>query len=152
MKILVLNGPNLNRLGSREPDIYGSTTLKQLEDNLIRVGKEMGIEVVCFQSNYEGALLDQLHSAEDQHFSGIIFNPGAFTHYSIALRDGISSIQLPVIEVHISNVYNREDFRKTSVIAPVAIGQITGFGIYGYEMALGAIKKYIQGENNEWKS
>lgn len=144
MKILLLNGPNLNMLGKREPGIYGSDTLKQLEENVVNVGKKIGIEVICFQSNYEGALLDEIHHAEDNGFSGIILNPGAFTHYSIALRDAITAISLPVVEVHISNVHAREEFRKHSVTAPVSIGQITGFGFYGYELALLAVYDYVQ--------
>ncbi|MBS4176372.1 type II 3-dehydroquinate dehydratase [Lederbergia citrea] len=145
MKILVLNGPNLNMLGKREPGIYGADTLKQLEEGVISAGLKTGMEVVCFQSNYEGALLDEIHSAESRGFNGIIINPGALTHYSIALRDAIAGIELPVIEVHISNVHAREDFRKHSVTAPVSIGQIAGFGFFGYELALHAIKDYIRG-------
>ncbi|MCJ7839343.1 type II 3-dehydroquinate dehydratase [Lederbergia sp. NSJ-179] len=144
MKILVLNGPNLNLLGEREPGIYGEDSLEQLEKNLDHVCQEEELEVDFFQSNYEGALLDALHGAKEKGYEGIIMNPGAFTHYSIALRDGIASIDLPVVEVHISNVYAREEFRSKSVTAPVSIGQITGFGLYGYELALLAIKQYIQ--------
>lgn len=145
MKILVLNGPNLNMLGTREPAVYGSTTLKQIEEHLIHLGAQIGLEVVCFQSNYEGALLDQLHQAKENGYHGIILNPGAFTHYSIALRDGIASIDLPVVEVHLSNIFAREEFRKNSVTAPVTIGQISGFGAYSYDLALYAIKNYIKG-------
>ena len=145
MKILVLNGPNLNMLGKREPGIYGNGTLEQLEKHLINVGAQQGIEIICCQSNYEGELLDKIHAAEAEGIAGIILNPGAFTHYSIALRDGISSVPTPVIEVHISNVYAREEFRKHSVTAPVSIGQITGFGFYGYDLALMAIKNYLRG-------
>ncbi|MBS4194631.1 type II 3-dehydroquinate dehydratase [Lederbergia citri] len=145
MKILVLNGPNLNMLGKREPGIYGSNTLLELEKSIQDAGGKLGVEIRCFQSNYEGALLDEIHQAADKGFAGIIMNPGAFTHYSIALRDAISSIDIPVIEVHISNVHAREEFRKHSVTAPVSIGQIAGFGFYGYEMALNAMKEYVKG-------
>ncbi|MFS0613846.1 type II 3-dehydroquinate dehydratase [Lederbergia ruris] len=145
MKILVLNGPNLNMLGKREPGIYGKDSLEQLEKKLHHLCQKEEVEVDLFQSNYEGALLDELHEATKKGYAGIIMNPGAFTHYSIALRDGIAAIDLPVIEVHISNVYAREEFRSKSVTAPVSIGQITGFGLYGYELALLALKQYIQG-------
>ncbi|MBS4217179.1 type II 3-dehydroquinate dehydratase [Bacillus sp. FJAT-49711] len=145
MKILVLNGPNLNMLGLREPGIYGSHSLSELEKGIKIAGEKLGMEIKCFQSNYEGALLDEMHQAGENGFQGIIMNPGAFTHYSIALRDGIASIDLPVIEVHISNVHAREEFRKHSVTAPVSIGQIAGFGFYGYEMALHAMKEYVKG-------
>ncbi|MCR2820366.1 type II 3-dehydroquinate dehydratase [Lederbergia panacisoli] len=145
MKILVLNGPNLNMLGLREPGIYGKNSLAELEKSIKNAGGKLGMEIKCFQSNYEGALLDEIHQAGENGFQGIIINPGAFTHYSIALRDGIASIDLPVIEVHISNVHAREEFRKHSVTAPVSIGQIAGFGFYGYEMALHAMKEYVKG-------
>ncbi|MBO0995267.1 type II 3-dehydroquinate dehydratase [Bacillus sp. SD088] len=145
MKILVLNGPNLNMLGKREPDIYGTDSLAKLEENLHQLCQKESMEIDLFQSNYEGAILDELHAAENKGYAGIIMNPGAFTHYSIALRDGIATIDLPVIEVHISNVYAREEFRSKSVTAPVSIGQITGLGLYGYELALLALKQYIQG-------
>jgi 3-dehydroquinate dehydratase-2 len=136
--ILVLNGPNLNRLGLREPGIYGSDTLEDLGQRLSDWGKENQVEIACFQSNHEGELVDQIHQA-DSRFQGIVFNPGAFTHYSYALRDAIASVDLPVIEVHISNVYKREEFRHHSVIAPVCLGQIAGLGLKGYQLALEAL-------------
>ena len=107
--------------------------------------KKLGIEAACIQSNYEGALLDEIHGAESGGYRGIVINPGAFTHYSIALRDAIAGIDLPVIEVHISNVHAREEFRKQSVTAPVTIGQIAGFGFFSYELALQAMKDYLKG-------
>ncbi|MCM3122366.1 MULTISPECIES: type II 3-dehydroquinate dehydratase [unclassified Mesobacillus] len=140
-KILMLNGPNLNRLGKREPGIYGVSTLSDLEKRMIQLGAEKQMEVVCFQSNHEGELIDKLHEAEDTAIDGIIFNPGAFTHYSYAIRDAIAGISCPVIEVHISNVYQREEFRHKSVIAPVSTGQIAGLGLLGYELALEAFKR-----------
>ena len=140
-KILLLNGPNLNRLGKREPEIYGNKTLKDLEERIVTLGKESSLEVICFQSNHEGELIDKLHEAEDTGIAGIIFNPGAFTHYSYAIRDAIAGINCPVIEVHISNVYERETFRHKSVIAPVSKGQIAGLGLMGYELALEAFKR-----------
>jgi 3-dehydroquinate dehydratase-2 len=136
--ILVLNGPNLNRLGLREPGIYGNATLEDLEQRISDWGKENQVEIACFQSNHEGELMDQIHQA-DSHFQGIVFNPGAFTHYSYALRDAIASVDLPVIEVHISNVYTREEFRHHSVIAPVCLGQIAGLGLKGYQLAIEAL-------------
>lgn len=145
-KILLLNGPNLNRLGKREPGIYGQMTLKDLEERMIQIGVENQIEVICFQSNHEGELIDKLHEAEDTGISGIIFNPGAYTHYSYAIRDAIAGINCPVIEVHISNVYQREEFRHKSVIAPVAKGQIAGLGLLGYELALEAFIREGKGE------
>ena len=140
-KILLLNGPNLNRLGKREPGIYGVKSLEDLENQMVALGTKFQIEVICFQSNHEGELIDKLHEAEDTGVDGIIFNPGAFTHYSYAIRDAIAGINCPVIEVHISNVYERETFRHKSVIAPVSRGQITGLGLIGYELALEAFKK-----------
>jgi 3-dehydroquinate dehydratase II len=145
-KIFLLNGPNLNRLGKREPGIYGVKTLKDLEEKMVSLGAEANIEVICFQSNHEGALIDKLHEAEDTGVDGIIFNPGAFTHYSYAIRDAIAGINCPVIEVHISNVYQREEFRHKSVIAPVSKGQIAGLGMLGYELALEALKREGIGE------
>ncbi|KMY54736.1 3-dehydroquinate dehydratase [Bacillus sp. FJAT-27231] len=137
--ILLLNGPNLNRLGKREPEVYGHETLEDLESRIMAKGKELGISVSAFQSNHEGELIDRIHLAADEEMDGIIFNPGAFTHYSYAIRDAIAAISVPVIEVHISNIHSREPFREHSVIAPVAAGQIAGLGFIGYELALQAL-------------
>jgi len=135
MRVLVVNGPNLNLLGKREPSIYGNTSLDGLVDMLKERGRELGIGVDHVQSNSEGALVDTLHNARDK-YDGIILNAGAYTHYSYAIRDAVAAIGLPVIEVHISNVYAREDFRSRSVIAPVCVGQISGLGVEGYRLAL----------------
>jgi 3-dehydroquinate dehydratase-2 len=137
-KILVINGPNLNRLGVREPAVYGTHNLQNLEEKLQRAGRDHGVEVECVQSNHEGVIIDWIHEV-DEKFDGIIINPGAFTHYSYAIRDAIASISVPVIEVHISNVHKREEFRHHSVTAPVTHGQIVGLGLYGYELALQAL-------------
>ncbi len=137
-KVLVLHGPNLNLLGRREPAVYGLTTLAEIDRSLTELGAELGLAVECVQSNHEGVLVDRIQGAMD-HFSGIIINPGAFTHYSIALRDAIAAAGIPTIEVHLSNVHAREEFRRHSVIAPVAVGQITGFGALGYSLALRAL-------------
>ncbi len=133
MRILVLNGPNLNLLGEREPEKYGYATLKDLASDLRLHFPEVTFSF--FQSNHESALIDRLHQAHQDHMDGIVFNPGAYTHTSIALRDAIAAIRPPVIEVHISNVHARESFRHTSMLAPVCIGQLTGFGMLGYRMA-----------------
>lgn len=138
-KVLLLNGPNLNLLGKREPEIYGEKTLKDVEKNFTMLGTSLGWEVFCFQSNHEGELIDKIHEAFFQGYSGIIINPGAFTHYSYAIRDAIAGITIPVIEIHISNIHARESFRHLSVMAPVTAGQIVGFGIKGYELALMAL-------------
>jgi len=134
-KLLLINGPNLNLLGVREPGIYGQTTLKDIEDRMSKFAGEHGLELSCFQSNHEGSIIDAIHEARNK-FAGIILNPGAFTHYSYAIRDAIASVDVPVIEVHISNVHKREEFRHTSVIAPVCEGQIVGLGISGYKLAI----------------
>jgi len=144
MRVLVINGPNLNRLGVREPGVYGSNTLTDLEKELLTFGERLNCEVTCFQSNHEGDLIDAIHEADEQ-YDGIVINPGAFTHYSYAIRDAIASITVPVIEVHISNVHAREEFRHTSVTAPVTAGQIIGLGFKGYELAILALKHKIGG-------
>jgi 3-dehydroquinate dehydratase-2 len=149
-KVLVLHGPNLNRLGKRETSIYGHVTLKDLNDRLIKKGKEWGCEVHTAQSNVEGELINHIHMAEGQ-YDYIILNPGAFTHYSYALRDAIASVEVPVVEVHLSNIHARESFRETSVTAPVCRGQIVGFGLLSYELALTAIKSLLEVQTEHTK-
>ncbi|MEG0322986.1 MAG: type II 3-dehydroquinate dehydratase, partial [Raoultibacter sp.] len=133
--VLLLNGPNLNMLGVREPAVYGYDTLASIEAEVVAYGKERGVDVACFQSNHEGALIDKIHEAFDA-FDGIIYNPGAHTHYSYALRDAIGSVDTPTVEVHLSDIEAREDFRRVSVIAPVCVAQIKGNGKQGYKEAL----------------
>ncbi len=142
IRILVIHGPNLNMLGTREPGIYGTTTMQSINDELANKGLELGFQINFFQSNSEGAIIDRLHSAHSS-YQGVILNAGAYTHYSYAIRDAISAISPPVIEVHISNVHAREDFRKTSVIAPVCRGTIAGFGTLSYTLALDALSKML---------
>ncbi len=137
MRILVVNGPNLNLLGKRRRDIYGDITLEDIERALKERGDELGVELVFFQSNHEGEIIDFLQREEAD---GIIINPGALTHYGYSLRDALEDKGVPVIEVHISNIYAREEFRSRSVIAPIAKGQITGLGLKGYILALEALK------------
>jgi 3-dehydroquinate dehydratase-2 len=144
MKILVVNGPNLNLLGTREPDVYGHETLEQIMQALTKEASAKGVELETFQSNAEGSLIDRIHQAKQEDCAGIIINPGAYTHTSIALRDAISGIELPTVEVHLSNIHAREQFRQHSYIAPVAIGQICGFGALGYSLALRALMSNIK--------
>ena len=142
-KYMLLNGPNLNLLGTREPEIYGSETLSEIEENLIKIANEKESDLVCYQSNAEHELVDLIHSARDIDIKCIIINPGALTHSSIALRDALSGINIPFIEVHISNIYSREDFRQKSYLSDIAEGVISGLGIKGYELALTtAINKF----------
>lgn len=135
MKILILHGPNLNLLGTREPEIYGSMTLDDINKKMIGLGKELGAEVKCLQSNHEGVLIDALQDAR-AWANGVVFNPGGYTHTSVALRDTISAIQIPVIEVHLSNVYAREEYRHVSMISAVCKGKVVGFGWRSYELGL----------------
>lgn len=147
-KILLINGPNLNRLGMREPHIYGSVTLAEVEKNLTEFAKTQNAELDCFQSNHEGAIIEAIHNAEKK-YDGIVMNPAAFTHYSYAIRDAIAGVTVPVVEIHISNIHTREEFRHTSVIAPVTIGQIVGVGVYGYKLALMAMLEHLGGKLDE---
>lgn len=144
MKILVINGPNLNLLGEREPEIYGSDTLASINEELCAEGKRLGHELSFFQSSSEGGIIDKIHSARTE-FDGIILNAGAYTHYSYAIHDAIAAIKIPVIEVHLSNVSSRDEFRKTSVIAPVCRGTIAGFGKYSYFLAIHALGYVSEG-------
>ncbi len=139
-KILVIHGPNLNLLGEREPDVYGDNGIDTLNSNIIDRAKEQGLECEIFQSNHEGAIIDKLHSAR-KNFDGVIINAGAYTHYSYAIRDAISAIKIPCIEVHISNVDARDAFRANSVIAPVCKGSISGFGFGSYYLAVQALSE-----------
>ncbi|CDF02344.1 MAG: type II 3-dehydroquinate dehydratase [Ruminococcus sp.] len=139
-KILVIHGPNLNLLGEREPGIYGSTGIDELNKNIIARAKEQGLECEIFQSNHEGAIIDKLHAARLK-FDGVIINAGAYTHYSYAIRDAIAAIKIPCIEVHISNVFSRDEFRSKSVIAPVCKGSICGFGFGSYYLAVIAMSE-----------
>ncbi|HLR01346.1 MAG TPA: type II 3-dehydroquinate dehydratase [Virgibacillus sp.] len=137
-KILLLNGPNINMLGQREKDVYGSFTLEDVEKDVRRLLTQYDIELISYQSNHEGDLVDQIQSS-DGVFAGVIFNPAAYTHTSIALHDAIKAIQTPVIEVHISNIHQREAFRHVSMTAPACSGQIVGFGMQGYRLAAYAL-------------
>ena len=141
-KILVVNGPNLNLLGVREPGVYGSDSLESINQEISARADALGCSVAFFQSNSEGGIVDKLHSAMGE-FDGLVINPGAYTHYSIAIRDAIAAIKLPAVEVHLSNVYGREEFRHTSVIAPVCVGQIAGLGKIGYCLALEALMEVL---------
>ncbi len=140
MKILTIHGPNLNLLGRREPEVYGAKSLKTINHEIECRGKALAIITTCLQSNHEGEIIDWLHKAENEGFSGIIINPAAFTHTSVAIRDAIASIELPVIEVHLSNISARDDFRQKSLTAAVCRGSISGFGSASYLVALETFK------------
>lgn len=144
MKLLVMNGPNLNFLGIREKGIYGEENYESLCKRIQEKARELKIEVDIFQSNSEGGLIDRIQEAYSDGTQGIIINPGAYTHYSYALRDALASVQMPKIEVHISNIHQREEFRHTSVTAPVCNGQIVGMGLLGYELALEAMQELVK--------
>ena len=138
ISVLVLNGPNLNLLGKREPGVYGFVTLDEIDSMLVDEARLLGVELFCQQSNHEGALIDAIHATVDTH-QGLLINAGAYTHTSIALRDAIAAVNIPTVEVHLSNIYSREAFRHHSYIAPVAIGQISGFGAESYRLGLQAL-------------
>jgi len=144
-KVAVIHGPNLNMLGLREPEIYGTTNLKMLNDDLREKAAELNMEIEIIQSNHEGEIVDFLHQ-NYRELSGVIINPGGLTHTSVVLRDALASVRLPVIEVHISNIHRREEFRKKSITAEAAVGQITGLGVHGYILALDALKNLLKKE------
>lgn len=142
MKILIVNGPNINMLGTREPEIYGSLTLADINAQLLDYAQELGVEIETFQSNIEGEIVDKIQSAK-KDCQGIVINPAAYTHTSVAIRDAISAVALSAVEVHISNIHSREKFRKNSFIAPVCIGQISGFGADSYKLGLKGLVDFL---------
>ncbi len=143
MKILIINGVNMNMLGIREPEKYGSMTLKALEKELYAYSFELGIDLETFQSNHEGEIVEKIHSAYN-NCDGIIINPGAYTHTSVAIRDALAAVKIPAVEIHITNIHGREDFRHKSLIADVCIGQISGFGTNGYKLGLKGLVDILQ--------
>ena len=143
MKLLLINGPNLNLLGTREPEKYGNVTLADIEMNLIERAKSFGAELEVFQSNHEGEIIDRIQTAKGL-IDGMIINAGGYTHTSVAIRDAISAVQIPVVEVHMTNIHAREDFRHTSLISGVSIGQVVGFGAKSYEFALDGLIEFLK--------
>ncbi len=143
LSVIILHGPNLNLLGLREPGIYGVSTLAQINARAIGLGKSLDVVVTSMQSNHEGVLVDAIHAARDLH-DGIVINAGAYTHTSIAIRDAIAAVQMPTVEVHLSNIYKRETFRHHSYLASIVVGQISGFGAYSYELGLQALVNYLR--------
>lgn len=146
MKIFVINGVNMNMLGIREPEKYGSMTLKDLEKLLYAYSFELGIDVEMFQSNHEGEIVEKIHSAY-QNADGIVINPGAYTHTSVAIRDALAAVNIPTVEVHMTNIHSREDFRHKSLIAPVCTAQISGFGFDGYKLGLKGLVDFLKSDN-----
>ena len=142
-RILILHGPNLNLLGQREPEVYGRQTLADIDESISLLADELGVTVDTYQSNHEGNLIDRIHAAKNDGFVGIIINPGGLTHTSVALRDAISSVDLPVIEAHLSNIHARESFRHHSYVAGVVVGQVAGFGAMSYHLALRGLAAHL---------
>lgn len=143
LSVLILHGPNLNLLGQREPGIYGAVTLAEINSLLEAQGKKLQTKITAMQSNHEGVLVDAIHAARGEH-QGILINAGAYTHTSVAIRDAIAAVKIPTVEVHLSNIYQREDFRHHSYIAPVALGQISGFGADSYRLGLQALVDHLR--------
>ena len=143
MKILVINGPNLNMLGTREPDKYGTKTLKDIEEFILQEAKKLNVEISFYQSNIEGEIVSKIQEAKG-NFDGIVINPAAYTHTSVAIRDALLAAALPAVEIHLSNIHTREDFRKISLTAPACLGQITGFGANSYKLGLIALVDYLK--------
>jgi 3-dehydroquinate dehydratase-2 len=146
MKILVINGPNLNLLGKREADIYGSSTLEDISESLIKLAAELDVKVVIKQSNHEGEIVDLIQNSKE--FAALVINPAAYTHTSVAIRDAIAAVSIPTVEIHLSNIYKREEFRHKSLISPVAHGQISGFGPESYQLGLRAAVSIANAEKN----
>ena len=142
-RILILHGPNLNLLGQREPEVYGRQTLADINESISLLAVELGFKVDTYQSNHEGNLIDRIHAAKNDGFVGIIINPGGLTHTSVALRDAISSVDLPVIEAHLSNIHARESFRHHSYVSGVVVGQVSGFGAMSYQLALRGLVAHL---------
>ncbi len=147
MKIFVINGVNMNMLGIREPEKYGAMTLKDLEKILYAFSFELGVDVEMFQSNHEGEIVEKIHSAYN-NAAGIVINPGAYTHTSVAIRDAIAAVNIPTVEVHMTNIHAREDFRHSSLIAPVCMAQISGFGFDGYKLGLKGLVDFLKSDNS----
>lgn len=146
MKIFVINGVNMNMLGIREPEKYGSMTLKDLEKSLYAYSFELGVDIEMFQSNHEGEIVEKIHSAY-KNADGIVINPGAYTHTSVAIRDALAAVNIPTVEIHMTNIHSREDFRQKSLIAPVCLAQISGFGFDGYKLGLKGLVDLLKSDN-----
>ncbi len=148
MRVLVLHGPNLNLLGGREPDVYGTATLAAIEASLVSLGRELGVDLEFFQSNHEGALVDRIQQAAGR-FHGILINPAAYTHTSVALRDALVAVGLPFVEVHLSNIHAREPFRRRSLLSDRAVGVVTGFGPHSYALGLRGLVHHLRGRGGQ---